>query len=615
MKRIAYLISVYRDAPHVQRLVRALDDGAADFYLHVDKKADARPFLEALPGCTFVNRRWVNWGGWQQVGYQEEMLKAALHSGKDYEWLVCLSGQDFPLLSPEGIRRFLAHEPGREWIAGMNLTRQGSEQQRRKVTRYHLLRDVPVRNRWWRDKLIAGFRLLMAVIPRRKRPTVALDGKACDVYFGSDYWALSQDCARYVYRQLCSQRAFRRYFRTAFVPSELCIQTLVFNSPFASRALLVEGAYRGLESLSPLHFLTYGRQIATLTLQDLPRLQACGKPFARKVVSGASDALVQALPLSAPMADKVTALSATEAVPRIMVIIVSYNFEPWIERCLSSLRHSFLKPMVVVVDNASTDRTVEIIRTQYPEVRLVCNEQNRGFGQANNQAMRWAVEEGCDAVFLLNQDAWIDEHVLGRLWQLAQEHPQYGLLSPVHLCGDGQALDHGFATYTHLHSAADLPDSAAHPVVEAAFINAAFWLIPTAVLRRVGGFCPLFYHYGEDVDFVNRLHYHGYRVGYHPGVYGYHDRQHRRVDDKTFFRSEQIYFLTELANLQHNTLQAVMYSLGAAVKKAFRRLLHNDVAACREYLRIALRLGGRLREALRYRRQNRRPPRPSLYLD
>ena len=84
MSRIAYIISAYKDAPHLARLVAALDD-RADFYVHIDLNADIHPFEEALGDkVTFVPRHRISWGGWKQVEYQKELLAAVLHSGIPY---------------------------------------------------------------------------------------------------------------------------------------------------------------------------------------------------------------------------------------------------------------------------------------------------------------------------------------------------------------------------------------------------------------------------------------------------------------------------------------------------------------------------------------------------
>ena len=128
---------------------------------------------------------------------------------------------------------------------------------------------------------------------------------------------------------------------------------------------------------------------------------------------------------------------------RVLAIIVSYNFAGWMKRCLGSLRCSELPVDVVVIDNSSTDNTVQMIRMDYPEVRLICSSENLGFGRANNIGLKIALEEKYDAAFLLNQDAWVEEKTIGTLFKLCREYPQYGVLSPIHLTGRGDKLDHG----------------------------------------------------------------------------------------------------------------------------------------------------------------------------
>ena len=74
---------------------------------------------------------------------------------------------------------------------------------------------------------------------------------------------------------------------------------------------------------------------------------------------------------------------------------------------------------------------MEILRKNYPEIRLIANHANLGFGKANNIGMQIALKEDYDAVFLLNQDAWIDPKTLGSLAQESLRHPDYaGLRHP-----------------------------------------------------------------------------------------------------------------------------------------------------------------------------------------
>ncbi|GHT13798.1 glycosyl transferase [Bacteroidia bacterium] len=273
---------------------------------------------------------------------------------------------------------------------------------------------------------------------------------------------------------------------------------------------------------------------------------------------------------------------------KVLVIIVSYNFERWIDHCLGSLRNTEYLVDVVVIDNCSTDHTIELIEKNYPEVRIVANKQNLGFGKANNIGMKIALDENYDAVFLLNQDAWIGANTIGTLVKLYQENTNVGILSPVHLTGKGDNLDAGFATYIGVSKLADLKST--DNLVCVPFINAAFWFIPTSVLRIVGGFSPLFDHTGEDCDYVNRLKYFGYKVGYTPAVFAYHDRENRSRSSKIRFCIEHTYWLSEYANINYSFCKAFGYGVLACIKKSWKALMKKDIIASMTFIRITFKV-------------------------
>ena len=165
--------------------------------------------------------------------------------------------------------------------------------------------------------------------------------------------------------------------------------------------------------------------------------------------------------------------------------------------------------------------------------------------------------------------AWIDAKVLGELSELSRSHPRYGILSPIHLTGSGEKLEQGFAGYSNLSNLEEVKKqelkirqetNGQSGLIPLPFVNAAFWMIPCNVLRTVGGFSPLFYHYGEDVDYANRIKHHGYLIGYSPKVFGCHDRENRTISHEVFLRSEQIYHLTEYANINYSFKKAFGYS-------------------------------------------------------
>ena len=189
---------------------------------------------------------------------------------------------------------------------------------------------------------------------------------------------------------------------------------------------------------------------------------------------------------------------------KLFVIIVTYKGKQWYDRCFTSLRESTLPVQTIVVDNASNDGSVEYIKEHYPEIHLIESEENLGFGKGNNLAIRYAYEHGCDYVFLLNQDAWLDDaDVLNKLVTLSQRHPEYGIISPMHISPDKQSLnmmlEYGNTVYSR-RILSDLYCGTVKEIYQTNYVNAAAWLLPRKTLSELGGFDPLIFHYGEDDD-------------------------------------------------------------------------------------------------------------------
>lgn len=95
----------------------------------------------------------------------------------------------------------------------------------------------------------------------------------------------------------------------------------------------------------------------------------------------------------------------------VNIIIVTYNAMPWIDHCLQSTGNY----AVIVVDNASTDQTVFHIQSNYTKDTLLPQNNNLGFGQENNVGISYALKQGAEHVFLLNQDAYLVDDVLEQI--------------------------------------------------------------------------------------------------------------------------------------------------------------------------------------------------------
>ena len=272
---------------------------------------------------------------------------------------------------------------------------------------------------------------------------------------------------------------------------------------------------------------------------------------------------------------------------------------PWLHKCIDSVLGSSMESDIIVIDNHSTDATVETLAKCYPQVRIIANDKNLGFGAANNMGMQYAIKE-CykDGVILLNQDAWIYPDTISRLVAVTQEHPQAGVVSPVHFAGDGKELENGFRTYVGANTIDGLPSEP----FSVPFVNAAIWYIPLHVITKIGMFSPVFYHYGEDMDFVNRLHYHGYQLMVDSKSRACHDRQGRKPAIKQFVHSEYVYHLSELCNIQNRSLTiALISNVLQVIKKGFKFLFKGDFKLAGKMFLHAPRLCGKVCAARKHR--------------
>ncbi|MDD3352554.1 glycosyltransferase family 2 protein [Zoogloea sp.] len=198
---------------------------------------------------------------------------------------------------------------------------------------------------------------------------------------------------------------------------------------------------------------------------------------------------------------------------KIDVIIVTYNGATWIRRNLMSLRQSSLLPHVIVVDNASTDDTVQIVRDEFPEVELITLQSNLGFGIGNNVGISKSIAQGAEYTYLFNQDAYVAPDAIEKLASFMDQHQDFGVVSPLHCCPDLDNIDRKTCNAYISPFASPFLCDAAMGKIENYYkirgINAAAWFIRTSVFLKVGGFDPMFFMYGEDDDLINRFELHG----------------------------------------------------------------------------------------------------------
>ena len=239
---------------------------------------------------------------------------------------------------------------------------------------------------------------------------------------------------------------------------------------------------------------------------------------------------------------------------KVFAIVVTYNGYKWLDKCFLSLIASNLPVNIIVVDNHSADHTVERIREIAPEAEIIENYQNLGFGQANNMGIKIAMDRGAEYIFLLNQDVWIEPDTIQKLVETAKLNIEYGIVSPIHLTADNNNLEDSFSgfiipPYSSSEFLNDLYFDRLTNIYQTRFINAAAWLLSKECVETVGGFDPLFFHYEEDMNYSQRVHYHGFKIGFCPFVRICHDSANRLIEKQHLDRMYTNRLISDFLNI------------------------------------------------------------------
>ena len=240
---------------------------------------------------------------------------------------------------------------------------------------------------------------------------------------------------------------------------------------------------------------------------------------------------------------------------KIAVVIVTFNGEIWIKKNLNSLLNSNYPVDIIIVDNASMDETINILK-EFSAIELIQNKNNLGFGKANNIGIDLAIKKGAEAIFLLNQDTWIYENTISNLVEVLFENPNLGIVSPLHYTANETTLDENFNTYFNRSRVEEESES----IRIVPFINAAAWLVSKECFLKTGYFDPIFNHYGEDRNFCERVKYQGYKIGVAKNSAICHDRIVKLNSNKVVLQSKYL-VLNEIINCNYSLLNSYLRGL------------------------------------------------------
>ena len=213
----------------------------------------------------------------------------------------------------------------------------------------------------------------------------------------------------------------------------------------------------------------------------------------------------------------------------ISFIIVNYNTKDLLKNLLNSLKKSFGGEEVIVVDNASSDNSTDMVSHEFPHVRLIVNKDNVGFAKANNQAME--IAQG-DVFILINSDAELIDDSLKQAVSAVTNNKDYGLVGCKLLNSDHSTqvsvgrfpgISYAFLSNTGLGLL--LPSNLKSKLLASRYFNynmqadvdwvmGACMILRKETYRKAGGLNTDYFMFGEDMEWCYRIRRAGYKILY-----------------------------------------------------------------------------------------------------
>jgi GT2 family glycosyltransferase len=272
----------------------------------------------------------------------------------------------------------------------------------------------------------------------------------------------------------------------------------------------------------------------------------------------------------------------TEKKPDISIVIVCWNNKNYLEPCLKSIftADNISRFEIILVDNGSTDGSQEMMKTQYPEIRLIENGQNVGLCRASNQGIE--VTSG-RYILLYNNDTLMADHTLDHFVDFMDIHPDAGAVGGRLINPDGTfqssyfhfpTIWHEILNITRLgvvlnHNFPSNPDI--NSVFEVDWISSACLGLRRSALDQIGLLDEAYFIYGDEMDLQYRLWKRNWKVYYVPQISTVHyggvslNRWRKR---KQFYRGEIIYYYKNKGKVKALILRLIFF-LGAILKIFF----------------------------------------------
>ncbi len=232
---------------------------------------------------------------------------------------------------------------------------------------------------------------------------------------------------------------------------------------------------------------------------------------------------------------------------KTFIILINYNNHDDTLKCLESIELAGYGEMVVVVDNNSTLPGVDEIKARYPEMILIKNDKNLGFGRANNIGIDWTLKNtNCEFIFILNNDTTINRNTISILEEALSANENIAIATPkIVMMDDPALLWYGGGEINWKKCSATIPGYMGPSNCEKAnhsryvtFASGCAILVKRSILEKFGGFDERFFMYVEDIELCMRIIKNNYHIAYRHGAIVFHKGQGSQRNSESFISIE-----------------------------------------------------------------------------
>lgn len=247
---------------------------------------------------------------------------------------------------------------------------------------------------------------------------------------------------------------------------------------------------------------------------------------------------------------------ARDSVPLVTILVLNYCSLDDTLGCVASIRKiDYANYKLLVIDNNSPDSSGTELQKLVPPGEFMQLKKNYGYTGGNNRGIKRAIENGSDYILIINPDVRLPTTALQDYVEIVLKDSRIAALNSIQLQEDGKSIDNSFAArlLPELgYRKCDIDYSGFPTTIESKSLFGAALFISTEAIKKVGGFDPLYFAYGEESDLCARLRMHGYKliITNKSPIKHLRTNYKKTLSDKILFLKLKGYYLSKLKNFE-----------------------------------------------------------------